>query len=182
MAHSRTFPRRQFRTSTKRGTVWDAGPSASGQTVTAAGTNVIWSTGIAPTADGLTIVRIRGQLQLMLRAAAAVTDRCDLAIGIGMVSDQAFASVATAIPGPFDEVSWPGWMYHQFASIAPSQTDAGGVLLGRDAGHFRVDIDTKAMRKFPIGLVIFGAIEMGFETGSVTVGIHARTRMLAKLS
>ena len=182
MARSRQFPFRQIPRSQRRETDWGTGPDAQGVSVTVPGTNVGWTNGVTPTVPGLTLVRTRGSFELLMTAAAAITDRAQVAIGIGIVTDQAFAIGASALPGAFQEAGWDGWLFHQFINLSPSQTDAGGVLLGRGPSVYRGLIDSKAMRKFNPENTMFGSIEMGIEAGTVTVQLRADTRMLFKLS
>jgi len=106
-----------------------------------------------------------------ITASAAAGDGMSLAFGIGITTGDAFA--AGAIPDPYQEADWDGWLYHSFLPmITPSTAFA----------FMPVEIDSKAMRKFQASDVIFGCVEASEFNDGATVIVCAETRILLKLS
>ena len=170
---SRGFPRR----SQRRSTAWSAAVASDDLTLSATA-RAVWSTGAVPSVEGLTIVRTRGQGMLTLASATGAGDGFRGAMGIGIVSDEAFAIGATAMPGPLTQAEWPGWMWHQFFVLqAVTATIADGV--NANSAVYRFEIDSKAMRKVPVGMTIFGMIDVT-ELGTASLELQAETRMLGK--
>ena len=169
--------RRQFVTSgARRRTGWDIGPGSSTlQTVTASG-SIIVGLGSETVLDGITIVRIRGLLRLVLLAGGAAEGFIG-AFGICIVSSDAFAVGITAIPSPVDDTDWNGWMWHQYFSLTLS-----AAFQATGAGPHSVDlpIDSKAMRKTGVNNVITLIGEFT-EIGTSSMTISADSRVLAKL-
>jgi len=92
-----------------------------------------------------TILRNRGILAITPQAGSADLE-IDGAYGIAVVTDVALALGITAIPGPFTESSWTGWMVHQFFHYQLDvTTDVGRV--GGTGFSRQYEIDSKAMRK-----------------------------------
>ena len=184
MAHGRGF--RPRRSTSKRLTAWSLGPQAD-LTSLSGTTPVIWTSGVVLTAAGEdTIVRIRGSCEIFLTAATAQADGFAGALGIGIVTSQAFAAAVASVPTPMTELDWDGWMWHQFFHV-----HAGGIIDGSVAGDqdqvnavaaaVRFDIDSKAMRKQNDQETLMGVIEMGTETGTASARFAADTRILVKL-
>ena len=73
---------------------------------------------------------------------------------------------------PIAEEGWDGWLWHSYFSVAGP--------LGSDAAHVRLEIDSKAMRKFDSFDTIFGATEV-VESGTEVMSLIAQTRMLFKI-
>ena len=134
----------------------------------------ILGNGQVTTQDGLTIVRLRGFVELILTSASALGDGFDGAIGIGIVSAPAFAIGVTAVPTPITEIEWEGWLWHQFFSLtAPTAA--------QDSENRQVfEVDSKAMRKINSEEVVYAAIEVT-ETGTAGLKAKLGTRMLLKL-
>ena len=176
MARRSRFPRPSQ--SPKRLTTWSKGPDEVDRTTTGSG-QVIWSLGLVPLQSGLTIVRIRGMMSLTLTVATAIGDGFVGASGICLVSDEATAIGATAVPGPISEADWDGWMWHQFWDVrAVTATIADGV--NAHGASKVLEIDSKAMRKLPDGWTLIGVTEV-VESGTASVEIQAKTRMLFKV-
>ncbi len=128
----------------------------------------------------MTVVRIRGAVSIWLEAVTTIGDAFgDVALGIGIVSADAFAIGQSAMPSPLSDPDWD-WMWIQYlgAMIGRSTTEAE---LTGPLGEVRVEIDTKAMRKVHPNETVFGVIETEDETGAVTLSFSAMTRMLSKL-
>jgi len=176
VARSRSgFP---ARSRSRRMTAWDLGPNSVGQTISADG-DTLWSNGIAVLEPKLTIVRIRGHVELNLQTAGTAGDGFFGALGIGVVTDQAFGIGITAVPSPLDESDWDGWMWHQFFSMhSITATIADGV--NSRACTQRYQIDSKAMRIVEDSVTLFAAIGVT-EAGASTLRLHADSRILIKL-
>ncbi len=101
-----------------------------------------------------TILRARGQIMAVLDTA---TDGDDLRIGFGLalLSTDAFALGATALPDPLGEPEYP-WLWWYETQLSSTLMVAGQV--SELAATERIMVDTKAMRKFKpgqsLGLVI----------------------------
>ncbi len=100
-----------------------------------------------------TILRIRGSVYASLDATQQVGDEMTVTWAVGMVSTDAAAVGATALPDPADEPEYPWlWWYQMnlFSSLA------AGVNAWGTSAQLK-EIDTKAMRRFKPGqsLVLF---------------------------
>ena len=172
--------------SIRRKTSWGAGPRTvfGGQTLNSSA-KVLANTGFAFSVTG-TLVRIRGELLWFSRSATAPNDGLVGAFGIGFVTDQAFAIGATAIPGPHTQPEWEGWIWHRYVhcfaggrivvAAVSEQTDA----VQPTAGSLRIEIDSKAMRKFSENMTMVLMSEMTLN-GTMATTWHAQTRILVKL-
>ena len=102
-----------------------------------------------------TIVRSRGMITIQPQTYGA-----DLSIvgafGIGVVSNEALGIGVTAVPEPFSDADWGGWMvWRSFAGRVEFRSDVG--LLFRDS-TLEYEIDSKAMRKVePNSALVFVA-------------------------
>ena len=182
MTHSRNA---SFRgRSQRRLTAWSPGPGgtdlASMRTNIAASGTFILGTGVVPTTSALTIIRIRGHVSTRMTAATAAGDGFNLVFGIGIVTEDAFADIGvTALPDPFEDTSWPGWMWLGNLSM---HTAVGGLAIGDPTVNpVQMEIDTKAMRKWRQNEVIFCSVQAG-ENITAVVDIEMHSRMLLKLS
>ena len=127
--------------------------------------------------DGLTVIRLRGFFELVLEAASNAGDGFDGALGIGIVSTPAFTIGVTAVPTPLVDIEWEGWMYHQFFSLhSPVALQASTAA----ANFLRMEIDSKAMRKFDSAETIFAAVDV-LEHGTSSISVRLGTRLLLKL-
>ena len=165
----------------KRSLIWSEGPrtfNPAEQTIGAA-IKSVWNLGQS-SAGGLTLVRIRGSISLWLEVVTTVGDAFgDVGVGIGIVSDDAFAIGATAMPGPLSDPGWD-WMFVEYLSAMVGRSVSESELVG-PLGEVRVPIDTKAMRKVKPNQTVFGMVETEDEIGAVTLVYSAMTRMLSKL-
>ena len=157
----------------RRRTGWEEGPGTLTATAFSSSSVAILGNGQEFLADGGTIVRIRGAIELVLSSVGSVLDGYDGAIGIGIVSTPAFAIGVTAMPTPITEIGWEGWMYHRFFSIHASDA-------ALDIESLKIELDTKAMRKVNTEEVVFAAIEV-VETGAAVMTVRLGSRMLLKL-
>jgi len=165
----------------RRQTQWGIGPSAAEMSGSATESQ-IWSTGVVlgTTEAQATIVRLRGYLSLLQLTASAIGDGFIGAIGFGLVSTQAFLTGVGAVPTPFAEVGWPGWLFHTFFDIRQITSTEGD---GQNAlsSVFQLHIDSKAMRKWGEDMTLMAVIEL-IESGTGTWEMNAKTRVLLKLS
>ena len=175
---SRSFRSQRNIGSLRRKTAWELGPKNSLENL-ASSTTVLWDTAGQALTDGLTIVRIRGEAVITMRLATAVGDGFEnFAMGICIVSENAFGVGVTVVPSPITDMAWDGWMYH---SSHGHITSLSTTEEHRVTGARVIPIDTKAMRKIRNTDVICGVLQMGTEVGTATVDFSARTRLLLKL-
>ena len=162
----------------RRKTSWDSGPGGTTIGVlSAGGLGVIGSVQQATT-DGLTLVRLRGQLTMWLQAATAAGDGFTGAFGIGIAEQNALAIGSTAIPSPVTDRDWDGWIFWHpvqlFAGVAAETFGNAGSPVDR------VIVDSKSMRKLDIGDGLFAVVELVLE-GAATAEFTFDSRALLKL-
>jgi len=178
MTHRKSSSRGFDRGSQRRLTFWNLGPggddiASMDAVVVASSQSIIYGAGLSPLIPNLTIVRTRGYIEFGLNAATAVGDGFQWAAGIAVVSLDSFTAGAASTPTPFDDIQWPGWLWH--AQGALKETIGGG------ADHVqRVVIDSKAMRKIRLNEVVALFMQFG-ETGTAQLEVTAGSRMLVKL-
>ena len=165
------------------GRTWDIGPGSTGingGSIDITGNGSILGSGVSPTTDKLTIMRTRGEL-LITADIDAITEGAHLAVGLGIVTADAFAVGRTAVPSPIADEGWDGWYWHSYVMIggAVNTTDVvGSAQLG--SSIWRVEIDSKAMRKIDTDEIAFFAIGMADLEGTTQVICRCRTRMLVQ--
>jgi len=166
------------RSSVRRRTGWNFGPGTTGaiQSASASGA-LLFTEGSAATLDGLTLVRIRGDLLISLATAANNAEGYFGAVGIGQVTAEAFGVGITAIPTPVADDNDEIWIWHQYFHL-----NVGSSSIVNDVGRaaIRYQVDSKAMRKSNLGDVIFMAAEFT-EVGTSIINFQAQTRVLDKL-
>ena len=120
-----------------------------------------------------TMVRNRGAVVHRPTALAADIEYSG-AFGVGVVSAQAFAIGITALPGPWSDADWSGWMvWRSFAGAFDVTSDISRILL-----HTVLEVDSKAMRKIgPNDIVVTMA-----ESATGGFDIFDGVRQLLKLS
>ena len=124
----------------------------------------------------MTIVRLRGSFQAYLRSATAADDGFHCALGIGIVSDDAFTIGVTAVPNPIADANWPGWLYHRFFDL-----HASGAFSADDPnGSIQFEVDSKAMRKFGSNEILMANLEVVEDT-TATMTAWFDSRVLLKL-
>ena len=167
----------------RRQTSWTAGPGTTVQR-TASGT-VLFGTGLVPLVEGLTITRMRGELLLFLSAATTALDGYIGAIGIQLVSDEAFAAGVASMPTPIDDIDYEEWIWYQTFSIKAAGAMVGGASTDLDhpnalSAVARFTIDSRVQRKFPVGKTLVAVLE-ATETGGATLNVDLILRTLVTL-
>ena len=130
--------------------------------------------GSAPFDEASTVVRVRGQATIQPGSFAADLNVVG-AIGIGVVSSEALGVGVSAIPEPFTDADWGGWLlWRAFSFHLDVQTAAGFDL----NSALQLDLDSKAMRKVGPNESIVLIAES--QTGAFDISMPVR--MLVKLS
>ena len=172
----RTFNRGQ---STRRRVGWEEGPGASAAENFLASGSAILGAGLQVLEDGVTLVRTRGSLSAFLvEAVSSPGDGFHCAIGIQVVTNDAFAIGITAMPTPISDMQFNGWLYHRFFDVhAPNSL----IPSGGDVSQVVFEVDSKAMRKVSLGDTIVAVLEV-VEIGSADMDLFFDSRMLFKLA
>ena len=138
--------------------------------------SLVFPSGFVPQEEGLTLVRLRGEL--VLSSTGTSGDSAELAVGIGVVSAEAFAVGVTALSSPITDAFWPGWMYHQWCSVNMVAQSPNTQFQ-----NYRFEVDNKSMRKLQVGNVLMAVMEMDNEQGTgVTADVFLNCRGLLKLA
>jgi len=153
---------------------WEDGVGGTARTQISASGAAFLGSGVAPTSLKLTLMRTRGFFDCFLNGApTADGDGFHGAVGIGLVTRAAFDAGIASVPTPVTEMSWDGWLWHQVLSV-----HVGDISLAPTGTSFqRLDVDSKAMRKFDTDQILFAAIEVT-EIGGATLDVFLDTRML----
>ena len=134
--------RRAFHTQvgrTRRKTEW-SGPAAQGfQAVATTGAILLDSQQFQST---VTMVRTRGMVTIRPETSAADLEIVG-AIGVALVSNEAFLAGIASIPEPFTDAEWGGWLLWRSFNYFVDFSDATGV----GYPNWSFEIDGKAMRK-----------------------------------
>ena len=163
--------------SPRRTKKWGNGPDSVQQAI--AGTSdLLWSSGIIlNNTPQATLMRIRGTLHLMGTLATSAGDGFSGASGIALVTGDAFAIGATAIPNPLTQADWDGWIWHSFWDVFnPLASSTAFVSSFTQV----LQIDSKAMRKWSENFTLVGMSRMD-EVGTATMTHSADTRVLVAL-
>ena len=123
--------------------------------------------------EEVTIVRTRGVLSIVPAVFTADIEIVG-AMGMGIVSQQAFVAGAGSIPAPYTDANWEGWFVHQFFSYRFEFITGAGVIL---IDH-KDTIDSKAMRKLKDDDVIVVMVE----SQAAAMRASYQFRMLFKLA
>jgi len=167
-----TFPQRS-----RRSVTWGVGPGGESSLLVAGSSNAILGSSVVATGTEVTVVRTRGAFSTYLVMAAAAIDGFFYAVGIGVVTAQAFGAGVASLPDPFDDTDWDGWLWHHFGSVfSPTGTIGSSVMEAE-----RLEIDSKGMRKLDANEVLFATISTT-EVGTATMRVQLDSRMLFKLA
>jgi len=133
---------------------WLKIPSSS-LSITSAGTVI--AAGVLNFTGPGTILRVRGDILFAFGGVTVALDEMTFAMGLGLVSSDAAALGATAMPDPAAEADYPWLWWKEFSmfstfAIDGTGTDHSGQL------QVRIPVDTKAMRRVKPGqtLVLTG--------------------------
>jgi len=162
--------------SPRRLTEWSEGPGDQSDSGFVASGLVILGAGVAAVTK-ITVTRIFGELVFRLRSSAAAGNGYIFTWGLGIVTADAFAIGATAMPNPQDDMDWGGWLMHGFTTILdPSGTlsDIGSAVV------VRIPIDVKAQRIMSPNDVLFMIVD-ALEVGTAVAGVSFDSRALFKL-
>ena len=161
----------------RRQTTWVGPADQAYITVTSAAKVLVGSFAPAtsvPSMQRPTIVRTRGEIHVIPAAFAADVQIVG-AFGMCVVSTDAAAAGIASIPGPFDDADWDGWFVWQSFGLTYNFDTA---VSGRDVAGYRMEVDSKAMRKLgPNDTVAIVA-----ESQSSAFQINSPLRMLVKLA
>ena len=175
----RVVTRHTVRTSARRATAWDG----SDRTVRWPGTIVdfgsasISGNGFGITVEKLTIVRVRGSVQVRLTTAAAADTFVLFAFGLIVVSENAFGIGPTAMPDPFVDIS-DDWIVHRYGTVFGLV--AGDPPADSVESMQRFEIDSKAQRKMRVTEVLAWVFSGDGVAGDTLEG-SGDCRVLAKL-
>jgi len=162
----------------KRLTSWEVGPEQVDGIHTASDQQ-IWSATVVNAGNIVTIVRLRGFVAMYQQVSSTAGTGFFGAHGIGLVSNEAVAVGATAVPGPLSEDDWDGWLWHSYFDVrAITGTIADGVNSASVVQ--RTVIDSKAMRKFDPAMTLIGVTEV-VESNAGTLEVQGSSRMLIKV-
>ena len=184
---------RGFASATRRGprrrTAWGIGPQTgadgSPQAVSAS-SSVLAAGGASATLEAITLVRLRGELQIHLLGAALLTNGFHGAFGIGIVKTPAFTAGIVSMPTPLIDEDDEGWLYHRYFSLISGGPIAAATAATQEdqvnstSAALRVEVDSKAMRKLDVGDTIFAAIEV-IEINLADLSWSFNSRTLVKL-
>ncbi len=110
-----------------------------------------------------TILRFRGYVSAFFDATGlSVGDRMCVAVGVAIVSTDAFTLGATAMPDPAGEPDYP-WIWWKEFCLHSEQTAAHSAY---GIGAQRYELDSKAMRKIKPGETVTTIVQSTFTAGA----------------
>ena len=110
---------------------------------------------------------------------SALDGFAEVALGLCVVTENAFGVGITAVPTPLTDIGWDGWLWHWAGSVyGPSTT----VTNAEGSANVRIPIDSKAMRKFKETDVMLAVLEVSAEVGAAVLTAKMVTRVLVKVS
>ncbi len=182
MARGRRFSSGSARAAgARRLTNWELGPGGDDlptwdRISFTSSSQAILGSGVTPINPNLTIIRIHGTVNIALRVADASLSGFNYAMGIGVVTLDAFTAGIGSVPKPFDDISWPGWMWHHMGAL---HSPVGALV--QDMGAQKVlNFESKSMRKLRLNEVLMWVVQVG-ESGASTIDFEGATRVLVKL-
>ena len=160
----------------KRPVSWGNGPGGTALQLINSSVSILLNAGVQITTPAeMTLMRLRGRMSVHLLTATSVGDGFQGAFGIGKVQAAAFDAGVASVPTPITEAAADIWIYHTFFGVHANATSAP---FG-DLSTFEIEVDSKAMRKWDDGEVIFAAIEV-VEIGAATANMFFDSRVLVK--
>ena len=172
MARSSGYPRGRPRSSGVARD-WGVGPGGTTSTQLSASGSALLGSAVTLAGSEITAMRTRGLFTAFISSTGAGDgDGYFGAVGIGKATAAAHTAGIASLPTPITEADWDGWMWHSFFHVfIPDLT------FGLDSQYQRIEIDSKAMRKFDQSEVLYAAVEV-VEVGTVVLKVHLDTRML----
>jgi len=180
--------RRFIQTGPRRKTSWEVGPqtTTTGGTVGISATAVLLAgTGAGILSDGVTLVRLRGNLNVFLTACDAAGNGFHGAFGIGICNSNAFTAGVASVLTPLADEGSETWLYHRYFGLFGGDAITAGAavdanLVNPTTAAMNIEVDSKAMRKLNIGDVIYAALDV-VEVGTCTMEWGFISRTLIKL-
>ena len=169
--------RPRFAHTVRRKTGWEDGPT--GAVALAATGSAIFPLSQQSVQDGITVVRIHGELLATIATVSSSLDGYVCGFGMCIVSENAAGVGITAVPTPITDQAWDGWLLHRLFTV---KSNTGTIADGVNAfsATARLELDSKAMRKFKLSDVLMGVVEVT-EVGNSTLNLDLLSRMLIKL-
>jgi len=168
--------RHQIR-SPRRLTAWSEGTGGTGDTTVSTTAPAFVGAVITAVVEGITLIRMRGYVQMWLTSATAGGDGLTGAFGIGIASTAAVAAGIASVPTPITDQAAENWLYWQGFTVR----QIGATEVGSNEGLWRAEIDSKAMRKTPGDVTVYAAVEVGAVVGAAAMIVSHDSRALAKL-
>ena len=134
-------------------------------------------------AEAATVLRMIGEYILVPTGVASAADDVRIGIGIGVVSSDAAALGATALPDPIGEPEYPWlfWAVHGLYFAAATSGTAGQGPQGF-GGSLRRSFDVRSMRKLKPRESLVAVVEYSDGTGTPPITIKmSNTRVLLGL-
>jgi len=154
----------------RRETLWAPIPFTQ-TTITGSGVALVATASAAEDAlRPYTIVRTHLHMSILSDQVVAAEEQI-VAVGMGVVSDQASAIGATAIPTPVTDLGSDVWYLHHWLMNSFTLLSAVGF---QDAGNQQETYDSKAMRRVEDGFDNFLAIEAPASSDGVVVSLMGR--------
>jgi len=107
----------------------------------------------------VTILRTRGEFSVAFDGALPLGELYQIALGVGLCTTE--ASLAGAVPLPFDNPEWDGWFVYMVMGFERSASSAT-----TETQFATMAIDSKAMRKIPSGQVLFLSTQVFTASGA----------------
>ena len=185
MALPRRGSRQGRAISLRRKTAWIVGPGGTSSTTISSSSSVFLGSAVQPTTEGLTVVRIRGELVAYLFASSAVAGGFTGAFGIGIATLAAVTAGIASVPTPITEQDAENWLYHRYFQLRSGAEIDASVTNDEDevnstVAALRWEIDSKAMRKLPSEMVLYAALEV-VESAVCSMAVDFDSRVLVKL-
>ena len=163
-------PHRGFVRGPQRKTQW-IGPAQQGFLTVTSGSSIIASS--LAFLEPATIVRVRADFTFMPTSFASDLNIVG-AIGVGVVTEEAFTAGIASVPDPFDDADWGGWLLHK---LFGAHFEFGTAVGTEFPASISIDLDSKAMRKVNSGDTMIVVIES--QVGAFS--FSSPTRTLVKL-
>jgi len=107
---------------------------------------------------------------------ATIDSGWDCALGVCLVTENAFAAGTTAMPGPRTDQAWDGWILHRLFQLRST----GGASVDFIPTQYRTELDSKAMRIAKDNMRLVALFETS-EHGSVSMSVTLQLRLLSAL-